>query len=477
MTARPAAEGQQEELQIRQPGITASTPGGATGRRPVRAPSRFARVVAFAALVGAIVLIALLILNNAPSYTVRADFQNASGLVAGNDVLIGAAKVGTVQSIGLTPDGGAEAVLHLDASAGPLPQGTVARIYENSLSGVADHYVALAPGAASGQTIPDGGLIPRQDTYSEVGVDQLFDALDPLTRVGLARIIRGEAAAIQGRARAANEALRYLAPGLASSSQVTAALTRDEPAFDGLVVQGAQALQALASRSAQLSALVANANTSAAAIAGQSQALEQALALLPATLTRSAGTLAGLRTTLNVLSPVVSRSKVAVARLEPFAAGLRSLTSVAIPTVAALSSLIGGPSGTGGLTGLALATPALQRVAAVAFPDLIAAMNGSQQQLDSLREYTPDVAAALADLGQVSAYYDANGHYVRVQPTFFAFGRNGANELTQKFPSDRYQGLQVVHGRCPGGAVQPSPDGSAPEAVPGCTPGSTPPGP
>ena len=33
---------------------------------------------------------------------------------------------------------------------------------------------------------------------------------------------------------------------------MTAELTRDEPAFDGLLVQGAQAMQALASRSQQL---------------------------------------------------------------------------------------------------------------------------------------------------------------------------------------------------------------------------------
>ena len=33
---------------------------------------------------------------------------------------------------------------------------------------------------------------------------------------------------------------------------MTAELTRDEPAFDQLLVQGAQALQALASRSQQL---------------------------------------------------------------------------------------------------------------------------------------------------------------------------------------------------------------------------------
>ena len=70
-------------------------------------------------------------------------------------------------------------------------------------------------------------------------------------------------------------------------------------------------------------------------------------------------------------------------------------------------------------------------------------MNASQTQLDKLREYTPDVVAALTNVGQASAYYDANGHYVRVQPTFFAFGIDGLRQLTARPPADRYQGLET----------------------------------
>ena len=36
-----------------------------------------------------------------------------------------------------------------------------------------------------------------------------------------------------------------------------------------------------------------------------------------------------------------------------------------------------------------------------------------------------------------------------------------------QFPSQRYQGLHAVRNRCPGSAVQASPDGSSPQQVPG----------
>ena len=436
-----------------------------------------ARVAALGALAVAVVLVALVLLGSGSTYTLRADFQDAGQLVTGNQVLMGPATVGTVQSIGLTPNGAAEVTMSLDSNAAPVPQGTIARVYENSLSGIANKYVVLEPGPRNGPPIPNGGLIGEDHTQSFVALDQLFDTFNPLTRAGLSNFIQGEAASIQGRAQAANKTLQYFAPALSSTSDVTAQLTRDEPAFDGLLVQGAQAMQALASRSQQLTDLIANTNTTTGAIARQSVALEQALSLFPATLTRSTTTFQGLNTTLDALDPLVAKSKIGIRRLEPFSAALRGLISVSIPTVGALDGLIRNPSGTGDLTSLARSTPSLARVASSAFPDLIKQMNVSQAQLDYLREYAPDVVAALTNLGQTSAYYDANGHYARTQPDFFAFGLNGSNQLTAQPASARGQGLQVVHNRCPGGAVQPTPDGSAPWLVPGCTLSSTPPGP
>ena len=330
--------------------------------------SRVARVAAVGALACVIALIALVIFSNGSTYTLRADFQDASGLVSGNDVLIGPAKVGSVDSIGLTSNGKAQVVMALDSGAGPMHEGTVARIYQNSLSGIANKYVVLEPGPSSAPTIPDGGVINEQDTYSDVSLDQLFDAFDPLTRAGLRGVIRGEAASLRGRGTEANRTLAYLAPGLASTSEVTAELTRDEPAFDALIGQGAQALQALASRSSELSALIANTNATTAAIADQSQALQQALALLPGTLNRSTTTFAGLQTTLDALDPVVAAAKTGARNLAPFAASLRSLISVAIPTIGELNLLIHNPAGTGDLISLFHETPSLAGIASVAFP-------------------------------------------------------------------------------------------------------------
>ncbi len=435
------------------------------------------RVAAAIAVLAALVAVGVIVLSNGSSYTLDAVFEDASGLVHGNLVLIGPAKVGTVTAIGLTRNGSAEVTMSLDSDAAPLRQGTVARIYEDSLSGIASKYVELEPAPSGPPPIPNGGQIDENHTYSSVSLDEVFDTLDPLTRAGLKGVIRGEAASLQDRGELANRALQYLAPGLQSTSQVTAELTRDQPEFDQLVVSGAQAMQALASKSQQLTQLISNTSTATAAIGRQGQALQEDLTLFPGTLTRSTTTFAGLQTTLDALDPLVAASKPAVRRLPEFAARLRTLIDGSIPTVSELNGLIHNPAGAGDLTELARQTPSLARLGSAVFPRLVTEMNLSQAQLDYLREYAPDVVAALTNLGQSSAYYDANGHYVRTQPALFPFALTGSNQLTTQFPSERYKGLHLVHDRCPGSAVQPSPDGSTPKPVRGCASGSVPPGP
>lgn len=441
-------------------------------------PSALPRALALGALALAIVVVAYVVLSSGAPYRVRLLFSDASGLVIGDQVMIGPSSVGSVRSITLTPSGQAAVVVALDGSAAPLYQGTVARIEENGLAGIASHYVTLQPATAGGRAqIPSGGTIPQSDTYAEVGLDQIFNTLNPQTRQGLRNIIRGEATSISGKALQANRTLQYLDPLLQSTSRFTAALSRDEPAFDQLLVQGAHTMQLLASRSGQLTELVGRADAVSGAVAGQSRALAQALALLPAALGRSTTTFAGLRSTIRSLEPLVAATKPQVRQLGGFATALNRFATAATPTMGYLAALISNPRGQD-LTALLREAPTLERTAAAGFPAIIASMAAqlSSGQIQALRAYTPDIVAALANTGQLNGYYDANGHYGRSEPFYGAYGISGGT-LTNQSPADRYNGLTVVRtGRCPGGATQPA-DGSMPASVPGCDTSNTPPGP
>jgi phospholipid/cholesterol/gamma-HCH transport system substrate-binding protein len=440
-------------------------------------PSAPTRALALGALLLAIVVVAYILLSSGSSYTVRLLFSDASGLVTGDQVMIGPSSVGSVQSVSLTRSGQAAVVVGLNGDVAPLYQGTVARIEENGLAGIASHYVTLQPATKGNEQIPSGGTISQSDTYAEVALDQIFDTLNAKTREGLRNIIRGEATSISGKALQANRTLEYLDPLLQSTSQVTGALTKGEPAFDELLVQGAQTMQRLASSSQQLTDLVGKADAVTGAVARQSHALDVALALLPSALSKSTKTFAGLRGTIAALEPLVAATKPQVKQLEPFAAALDRFATAATPTLGYLASLIANPKG-GNLIELLQEAPTLERVARSGFPEIIAsiAAQTSSGQIQALREYTPDIVAALANTGQLNGYYDANGHYARGEPFYGAYGISSGT-LTDQLPADRYKGLSVVKtGRCPGGATQPA-DGSMPVSVSGCDKSNTPAGP
>ncbi|MDE3132691.1 MAG: MCE family protein [Acidobacteriota bacterium] len=441
-------------------------------------PSARARALALGAVLLAVVVVSYLLLSGGSSYRVRLLFSDASGLVSGDQVMIGPSSVGSVSSVTLTPTGQAAVGVSLDGSAAPLYRGTVARIEENGLAGIASHYVTLQPAAANGNAqIPSGGTIAQSDTYAEVSLDQIFNTLNPQTRQGLRNLIRGEASSIRGKALAANRTLQYLDPLLQSTSQFTAALDRDEPAFDQLLVRGAQTMQRLASRSSQLTDLVGKADAVTGTVAAQSQALAQTLALLPAALGRSTTTFAGLRATIRALEPLVAATKPQVKHLAGFASALKQFATDATPTLGYLATLISNPKNTD-LISLLREAPALERAAGAGFPAIIASLAAqiSSGQIQALREYTPDIVAALANTGQLDGYYDANGHYGRGEPFYGAYGISGGT-LTNQSPDDRYKGLTVVRtGRCPGGATQPA-GRSMPESVAGCDRSNTPVGP
>jgi phospholipid/cholesterol/gamma-HCH transport system substrate-binding protein len=443
----------------------------------MRGPNVAARVLWGGALALAAIVAAALLLMGASSYSVRLLFTDASGLVAGDQVFIGPSSVGSVRSIGLTEHGLAAIVINVDGDEAPLYRGTAARIEENGLAGIASHYITLQPAAPNGSRIPSGATISQRHTYPEVSLDQLFNTLNPLTRKGLRNIIRGEATSIRGKTAAANATLKYLAPALQSTAEVTAALDRSEPSFDQLLLRGAETMQRLASSSEQLTALVDQTAQATGAIAKQSAALQTSLGLLPGALTRSTTTFAGLRRTLAVLTPLVDVAKPAVTELPQFATALEQFAATSTPTLTELAKLITSSSG-GSLIKLLLQTPRLESVAAGAFPNIITSIKAqtSSGQLAYLREYTPDIIAALTNIGQISGYYDANGHYSRTEPFYGAYGISGG-QLTDTLPADalnggaadRYGGLTVAKtGRCPGSATQPAADGSMPAAVSGC---------
>jgi phospholipid/cholesterol/gamma-HCH transport system substrate-binding protein len=452
----------------------ASSPAEAEGGSPI------ARYAALAGLIAAVALVAIVMFGGSGAYTVKARFQNAGQLVKGNQVQVGGRTIGHVTDIALTDSGDAEVTMRLDdKDVAPLHQGTSATIRATSLSGIANRYVSLAPGRSDAPEIADGGSIASDRASAPVDLDQLFNTLDPETRHALQQVVQGSATWYGGRARQASQSAKYLAPALSTTSRLTQEVALDEKTFERFVVDGASVVSAVAQRRDDLSGLVGNANTTAAAIADENVSLDRALQLLPSTLRRGNTTFVNLRNTLDDLDVLVAEAKPATRNLAPFLRRLRPLVHDARPTIRDLRVLIRKRGRNNDLIELTAKMPRLASLTHVVFPRTIAALNRAQPVIETARNYTPDLTGWFEKFAHGAANYDANGHFARIQPLFGAFSYTdiaGTQFLTPIPPANRLDGFQFRQlKRCPGGSVQPPPDGSAPVQVPGCDPTAVPP--
>jgi phospholipid/cholesterol/gamma-HCH transport system substrate-binding protein len=430
------------------------------------------------------VIVAVLLFGGGDKYEVTAQFQNASQLVKGNLVEVGGRGVGKVEDISLADNGLAVVKMSVNGDLAPLHEGTTATIRVNSLSGIANRYVALQPAPTGGTPeIKDGGEIQVDQTQSAVDLDQIFNTLDPKTRRGLQQLIRGSAQQLQGKGTLANQSLRYLAPALSTSSQVAQELTRDQVEFQRFVTDTAGAVTTIASRRDDLSQLIGNANATTGAIGSEQASFDQALAILPQTLRQANTTFINLNSTLDDLDTLVNASKPATKNLAPFFRALRPLIQDATPTITDLRLLILRSGPNNDLVNLLQKQPKLTSLAKSDFPRTIKALQKGQPVVEYFRPYAPDFTGWLTKFAEGASPYDANGHYARIQPVFGAFTLTDTPDgsfLTAQPGADRLNGFQThKQEKCPGGATQPAPDGSNPYREPQttCDPTTTPPGP
>ena len=436
-------------------------------------------MIAIAALVAAVALLALAMFGGSGGYRVTAVFESAGQLVNGNQVRVGGQTIGTIDEIELNDAAQAVVTMELEDEFAPLHEGTQATIRATSLSGIANRYISLQPGRNDAEEIEDGGQIDADETSAPVDLDVLFNALDDETREGLRNLIRGSGTQYDGRGADANESLRYLAPFLSSTTDLTRELALDQKVLERFVADGAKTVSAIAERSGELERLVSNTKTAFGAIADENVALQQALTLLPDTLRKANTTFVNLRATLDDLQLLVEESKPATKDLAPFLRALRPLVADARPTVADLRDLISLPGPNNDLIDLTKKQPRLAQLTATVFPRAIRTLDRAQPVVEYARGYTPDLTGWITKFAEAAGYYDANGHYARVSPVFSPSSFNqAANTLTAIPPINRLdQFEQGLFNRCPGGSTQPSPDGSLPYAFMGCDTSSTPPGP
>jgi phospholipid/cholesterol/gamma-HCH transport system substrate-binding protein len=459
--------------------------GDAAGRIAI------SRVASIGALVAALVLVAWLLFRGDSDHTYRLLFASGGQLVPGNEVLIAGQPVGSVEDVRLTDDWQAEVEI---STAEPLRAGTEAVIRATSLSGIANRYVSVTPGPEDAEELEDRAVLTGERTTTPVDLDQLFNTFDAQARRGLQKVTQGFATSYTGAAADANATFRYLNPALANTQRLLAELNHDSQAFSDFLVEGSKVVTAVAQRRDDLSSLVVNANSSLGAIAQEDEAFGRALVALAPTLRQANTTFVNLRSALDDLDPLVAATKPATRDLAPFLRELRPVTAKAVPVFRDLRVVLRRAGRANDLTELLADLPGLRKQGSTAFPAAIDALDASQETVRFARPYTPDLLGWISKFGQVTSFYDANGHYAKVQPAnsdLFRYDEAAdpapdTGILEPIPPSQQFQDLDFeISTRCPGGATQPNPGWPSPQDHPflddgnlagACDPGDVPPG-
>jgi phospholipid/cholesterol/gamma-HCH transport system substrate-binding protein len=384
--------------------------------------SRLAGIIAL--LLIAIAVIVLLVSSGGSSNHYKLIFETGGQLVKGNQVLIGGTPVGSVDDVKLTDNAQAEVDISVNR---PLHEGSSAIIRATSLSGIANRYVSIQPGPDNAPELKNDATISQVDTTAPVDLDQLFNTLRGPERQALRNIIQGSATVYAGQGPEANQTYKYLNPSLVATDRLFSELNRDSRVLSNFLVSGADVVSAVAERRNDLSALTQNANEALGAIASQNRSFDQALLALPPALRQANTTFHNLRPALDDLDKLVNAAKPATRNLAPFLRQLHPLLKRGVPVFHNLNRALNLKGKQNDLADATGYLPALEKRAADAIPITVSSMQVSEDNLAFLRPYMPDLMAGIAHLNRDTGYYDANGHYARVQPAGLGvFGLGGA---------------------------------------------------
>ncbi len=452
--------------------------------------TRTQRQIAITAIICAAILVVWLVARGG-GYHVNAVFETGGQLVKGANVTVGGKAVGKVEEITLTDNNMANVKMRIDDdSLQPLHRGSTATIRQFSLSGVANRFVAIAPGPNNAKEIPDNGVIPLDDTESPVDLDQLFNSFTPDVTKGLQGFIRGSSAQYTDNPDTplkettyGNMALRYIAPFFDAGARLAHSVAKDDETLADFLVVSDRATRTLAEQEEQIKAMFTNLTSFTRAVAAESQELDAALAIMPKTLKEGTIAFRQLRPTFAALKELSKKSDPIGENdgegLAPLFRAMKPLIDNSEPTLSYLRKMVKQGGKNNDMTDIFATQPGLTKTSRKAFPNSVTAMQTGQIVLQFLRPYTPELTAWFSHFGQISANYDANGHFVRVSTVTAPFSLNGG-KLTPNNDNSLADFAQTGIDRCPGSAAQTPADASSPFAAGGtidCNPALQTPGP
>ena len=222
------------------------------------------------------------------SHDVTAEFTNADGLVAGNNVVLHGIEVGTVKSVGISgANAGSDYVtvtMSISNRSWPLRSGTTFAIRPHGALG--NVYVELNPGGGDNSVLSPDHRFGLRETSSIVTLDELNNVFTPSVRTALQTQAQQGAIALGGDgASNLNQTIANADPLVADAVPIAGVLDERSPQLDRLNTEFARVSSDLGREDANLRGLIASSDATLAAIAGKASDAQGTLVNAAGTLT------------------------------------------------------------------------------------------------------------------------------------------------------------------------------------------------
>jgi ABC-type transporter Mla subunit MlaD len=324
-------------------------------------------------------------------YQVRAIFDDAAFAVAGEDVRIAGANVGTISGLDVTAGKKAAVTISInDARFTPFHANATCAIRPQSLIG--ERYINCLPGNSSAPALtriahgPGSGTyyLPLARTSSPVDSDIVQDIYQQPIRERFALILDELGTGLAARGSDLNAVIHRANPALGNTDKVLKILARQNKALAQLATDSDAVLAPLAKVRKQIAGFVVGANTTSVASAARARDIARSFQLFPqflrqlrplmvslgkladqgtplmAQLGQSASALGrqfqnltpfakAARPALIALGNSSQQSQPALVATEPLARRLRQLGGQAVPSAASLDKLTASLDNTGAI--------------------------------------------------------------------------------------------------------------------------------
>jgi phospholipid/cholesterol/gamma-HCH transport system substrate-binding protein len=275
-------------------------------------------VVLACALVVAVLAIGASSGGDSGTYRVRAIFDSAFSVIPGEDVKVAGVKVGSIESLDVTPDKKAAVVIAIDKPGfGDFRQDASCIIRPQSLIG--EKFVECTPTQprAAGEKAPaalrrieDGPgkgqyLLPVGNTQHTVDLDLINNVMRLPERQRLSIIINELGTGLAGRGADLNQVIRRANPALMETDKVLQILKEQNQVLADLATNSDEVLAPLADRRQDVADFITHARDVSVATADRRAALEENFKRLPEFLAQLRPTLQRLGGLSDEMSPVM----------------------------------------------------------------------------------------------------------------------------------------------------------------------------